>query len=134
LNRKLESSVAKYSLDKTGIWTWFDIWEANLTKLGQNYKFVCFPHLIDHCDWKYFLGDLARGLFFWLPEVPILFQNLCFELVYTVLYDQNLLLDLGRNQICVIGTQHWSFVAVNVMLSGILDKHQCGSNFFLDQL
>ena len=24
------------------------------------------------------------------------------ELVYTVLYDQNLLLDLGRNQICVI--------------------------------
>ena len=47
LNRKLESSVAKYSLDKTGIWTWFDIWEANSTKLGQNYKFVCFPHPID---------------------------------------------------------------------------------------
>lgn len=23
--KKLESSVAKYSLDKTGIWTWFDI-------------------------------------------------------------------------------------------------------------
>ena len=36
------------------------------------------------------------------------------ELVYTVLYDQNLLLDLDRNQICVIWTQHWSFAAVNV--------------------
>jgi metallophosphoesterase superfamily enzyme len=33
-------------------------------------------------------------------KFPILFQNLHFELV-TVLYDQNLLLELAKNQICV---------------------------------
>ena len=51
----------------------------------------------------------------------ILFQNLRSELVYIVLYDQNQLLNLNRNQICVIWTQHWSFATVNVMLTGVLD-------------
>ena len=48
-----------------------------------------------------------RCLFCLLAELPdrkfpILFQNLQSELVYTFLYDQNPLLGLGRNQICVI--------------------------------
>jgi len=54
------------------------------------------------------IGVIWRHLFFyfdyrksWHWKFLILFQNLHSELVYTVLYDQNLLL---RNQICVIWT------------------------------
>lgn len=61
-----------------------------------------------------------------------LLQNLRWELVYTVLFDQYLKLDLDTNKICVIWTQHWwSFIAINVMLNGVLDKHRHWHNFSL---
>ena len=68
--------------------------------------------------------------FVWLLEIMTGSFWHCSELVYTVLYDQKLLLDLSRNQICVIWTQHWSFAAVNRMSNDMLHKNQCGSDFF----
>lgn len=61
-----------------------------------------------------------------------LLQNLRWELVYTVLFDQYSKLDLDTNKICVIWKQHWwSFIAINVMLNGVLDKHRRWHNFSL---
>ena len=61
------------------------------------------PTVRKHCDSKYYLGDLWR--FFlggyrksW-PEVPILFQNLRSELVYTFKWTKSVA-RLWRNQIC----------------------------------
>ena len=58
------------------------------------------PTVRKRCDSKYFLGDLWRLFFFFLlPEVPILFQNLCSELVYTFKWTKSVAW-LWRNQIC----------------------------------
>jgi hypothetical protein len=58
------------------------------------------PTVRKRCDSKYFLGDLRRlFFFFWLLEVPILFQNLCSELVYTFKWTKSVAW-LWRNQIC----------------------------------
>ena len=61
------------------------------------------PTVRKHCDSKYYLGDLWP--FFWggyrksWPEVPILFQNLRSELVYTFKWTKSVA-RLWRNQIC----------------------------------
>ena len=52
-------------------------------------------------------------------KFPILLQNLRSELVYTVLYDQNPLLDLGRNQSCVAWMQYFCSL---FLLSDIMSK------------
>ena len=61
------------------------------------------PTIRKRCDSKYYLGDLQRLFFFgyrqsW-PEVPILFQNLRSELVYTFKWTKSVA-RLWRNQIC----------------------------------
>jgi hypothetical protein len=43
--------------------------------------------------------DFFSSFFFWLPEVPILFQNLRSELVYTFKWTKSIA-RLWRNQIC----------------------------------
>ena len=62
------------------------------------------------CDWKYFSGDVAtfKKKNVGYQKFPILFHNLCSELVYTVLYDPNPLLDLRRRFQCQSSLCWWS--------------------------